>query len=127
MKVLQKYPNNKEFNPTDQFKVNPSFKNNLYRIKVQVAQTKSSKIQETADLTSKVEDDRKHLIEAVLVKIMKTRKRLHNNSLVAEATKILYTKFQPDPQIIKTRIESLIERDYMERDQEDRKFLKYLA
>jgi hypothetical protein len=29
--------------------------------------------------------------------------------------------------VIKTRIESLIERDYMERDAEDRKFLKYLA
>jgi cullin 3 len=44
-----------------------------------------------------------------------------------ETTKILVQKFNPDPQMIKKRIESLIEREYMERDNDDRKYYKYIA
>ena len=78
-------------------------------------------------MKSKVDDDRKHMIEATIVKVMKSRRRLSHNDLITEATKILQSKFCPDPLVIKKRIEGLIEREYLERDKEDRRFYKYLA
>ena len=67
------------------------------------------------------------MVEATIVKVMKTRRRIDHNGLITETTKILSQKFNPDPQMIKKRIESLIDREYLERDQEDRRFYKYIA
>jgi cullin 3 len=58
-------------------------------------------------------------VEAAIVRIMKTRKTLQHNLLVSELIKQLSSKFQPDPAFLKKRIESLIEREFLERDQED--------
>ena len=39
----------------------------------------------------------------------------------------LKTKFQPEIQPIKLRIEGLIERGYIERDENDKRIFKYIA
>lgn len=83
--------------------------------------------QEKTDVMEKVEEDRKHLIEAAIVKVMKARRRIDHNSLIAEVSKQLSWKFTPEPILIKSRIEGLIEREYMERDNDDRRFYKYIA
>jgi cullin 3 len=67
------------------------------------------------------------MVEATIVKVMKTRRRLDHNTLIVETSKILSQKFTPDAHMIKKRIESLIEREYMERDADDRRFYKYIA
>ena len=82
---------------------------------------------EKNDVSEKVDEDRRHMVEASIVKVMKTRRRIDHNTLVVETSKILVTKFNPDPLMIKKRIESLIEREYLERDTEDRRFYKYIA
>ena len=74
----------------------------------------------------KVDDDRKPLVEAAVVRIMKSRKTLEHNALVAEVTQQLAHRFQATPPFIKKRIESLIERDYLERGS-DQKIYRYLA
>lgn len=74
-----------------------------------------------------VEEDRRHLVEAAIVRIMKARKALHHNDLIAEVTKQLSVRFVPSPQFIKKRIESLIEREYLERAQDDRRVYVYMA
>lgn len=79
------------------------------------------------DLPATVEEDRKHLVEAVIVRIMKSRKMLEHNLLVAEVTRHLSSRFQPSPVLIKQRIEKLIEREYLERSQQDRRVYNYLA
>jgi hypothetical protein len=71
-------------------------------------------------LPDSVEDDRRHAIEAAIVRIMKIRKELDHSNLVAEVTRQLSARFQPTPQSIKKRVESLIEREYLERSEEDR-------
>ena len=81
----------------------------------------------SVDMPASVEEDRKHLTEAVIVRIMKSRKKLEHNQLVAEVIKHLQNRFQPAPQLIKARIEKLIEREYLERDAEDWKVYHYLA
>lgn len=126
-KILTKNPQGKEFKMEDQFRVNFAYQNNMIKIKVPVMVSKAQKTAESVDLSNKVDEDRKHVIDATIVKVLKSRKRIDHNTLIAEATKILSNKFQPDPQQIKKRIEGLIERDYMERDKDDRRFYKYMA
>ena len=74
-----------------------------------------------------VEEDRRHLLEAAIVRIMKARKMLNHNNLVAEVTRQLSGRFVPPPQFVKKRVESLIEREYLERDESDRRMYRYMA
>lgn len=125
--LVQKNPQGKDFKMEDKFQVNLRFTNSKIKLTLPVMVSQKQKQNEEIDTKNKVEDDRKHMIEAVIVKIMKSRKRLSHTDLITEATKLLLNKFQPDPIIIKKRIEGLIEREYLERDTNDRKFYKYLA
>mmetsp|Transcript_12615 Transcript_12615/g.27405 ORF Transcript_12615/g.27405 Transcript_12615/m.27405 type:complete len:629 (-) Transcript_12615:200-2086(-) len=74
-----------------------------------------------------VEEDRRHLLEAAIVRIMKARKILNHNDLVAEVTRQLSGRFAPQPQFVKKRVESLIEKEYLERDEGDRRVYRYIA
>jgi cullin 3 len=74
-----------------------------------------------------VDEDRRHMIEAAIVRIMKARKSFAHVQLIEEVTKQLSSRFRPNPLIIKKRIESLIEREYLERSSTDRKSYNYLA
>jgi cullin 3 len=74
-----------------------------------------------------VEEDRRHLVEAAIVRIMKARKALHHNDLIAEVSRQLSVRFSPAPQFIKKRVESLIEREYLERAEDDRRVYTYVA
>jgi cullin 3 len=58
---------------------------------------------------------------------MKSRRILEHNNIIAEVTKQLQARFLPNPVVIKKRIESLIEREFLERDKVDRKMYRYLA
>jgi cullin 3 len=46
-----------------------------------------------------VEEDRRHLVEAAVVRIMKARKRSDHNDLIAEVTKQISSRFNPAPQV----------------------------
>jgi len=52
---------------------------------------------------------------------------LDHNTIITEVTRQLAGRFLPNPAVIKKRIESLIEREFLERDAEDRKLYRYLA
>lgn len=71
-------------------------------------------------------EDRKPAIDAAIVRVMKARKTLDHNDLLAEVTRQLQY-FQPQPKIIKAQIESLIEREYLERSKDNEKVYNYLA
>lgn len=47
-----------------------------------------------------VEEDRKHMVEAVIVRIMKARKQLTHNDLVAEVIRQTAHRFMSDPQVM---------------------------
>jgi cullin 3 len=144
VKVGNEKEKSKEPQDEDQFQVNYAFECKLFRIKVPLVQMKSgqgldagglSKADEAGgssgangtDVPAIVEEDRKHLVEAVIVRIMKSRKTLEHNQLVMEVTRHLTARFQPTPTLIKQRTEKLIEREYLERAQHDRRVYNYLA
>ena len=58
---------------------------------------------------------------------MKTRKSYDHSQLVSEAITQLSSRFQPKVPAIKKVIDTLIEKEYLERDTSDRQLLKYLA
>ena len=69
--------------------------------------------------------ERQNIIDAVIVRIMKARKTEKHNQLIEDVIKQI-SIFMPQPQMIKQRIESLIEREYLKRDDGDRAKYIYL-
>lgn len=126
-RILIKNPKTKEIEPTHEFYVNDSFTSKLHRVKIQTVAAKGESEPERRETRNKVDEDRKHEIEAAIVRIMKSRKRLQHNTLVAEVTEQLKIRFLPSPMIIKKRVEGLIEREYLARTPEDRKVYTYVA
>ncbi|XP_063976501.1 cullin-3 [Diachasmimorpha longicaudata] len=126
-RVLLKFPRSKEIEPSHYFTVNDSFTSKLHRVKIQTVAAKGESEPERKETRNKVDEDRKHEIEAAIVRIMKARKRMAHNILVTEVTQQLRVRFLPSPTIIKKRIEGLIEREYLARTPEDRKVYTYVA
>lgn len=108
------------------FSPNTGFKSKLIRVKIAVVRLKETR-EEVKQTMEKVEEERKHLIEAAVVRIMKMRKSLAHRDLVIEVTKQLQNRFMVDPQYLKQRVESLIERDYLTRDAQNRNTYHYVA
>ena len=52
---------------------------------------------------------------------------MNHPCVCAQVTRQLSSRFLPNPTVIKKRIESLIEREFLERDAADRKLYRYLA
>lgn len=65
------------------------------------------------------------IIDATCVRIMKSRKVETHTELMSSIIKQI-TMFHAQPMMIKKRIESLIEREYLERDKEQRNKYIYL-
>ena len=66
-----------------------------------------------------------YTVDAVVVRIMKMRKTLKHSQLIGEVMSQL--KFAMKPSDLKMRVESLIDRDYLERDSADVQTYKYVA
>lgn len=109
--------------------MNPDFASKLLRIKVPLISAASlaaagapraggAALDEAEEetLQAQILSQRKTMTEASIVRIMKARKSLDLNTLVAEVLRQLAFRFEPTTVDIKKRIEDLIERDYLERD-----------
>jgi hypothetical protein len=108
----------------DGFEINANFESNQRRIRIQNIMVKETK--EDRDQTVEaVSRDRLYLIDAVLVRIMKARKTILHQALIPQVME--QVKVPALLADVKQRIESLIEREYMERDAKDRSRYNYLA
>uniref|UniRef100_A0AAX7SP82 Cullin-4B n=1 Tax=Astatotilapia calliptera TaxID=8154 RepID=A0AAX7SP82_ASTCA len=123
-RVLTKIPKSKDVEDGDKFSCNDDFKHKLFRIKINQIQMKET-VEEQASTTERVFQDRQYQIDAAIVRIMKMRKTLTHNLLMSEVYSQL--KFPVKPADLKKRIESLIDRDYMERDKENSNQYNYVA
>ncbi|KAJ3330483.1 Cullin-3, partial [Blyttiomyces sp. JEL0837] len=135
-RILVKGSKGKEVLESDTFALNVSFSSPLNKIKILTIAGSAGgsggggaaeNDQERGDTMERVDEARKHQIEAAIVRIMKSRKRMEHNVLVGEVIGQLVGRFAPNPGMVKKRIEGLIEREYLERDGKDRKVYNYLA
>lgn len=125
--VLRKEPMSKDIVEDDAFFFNDKFTSKFFKVKIGTVVAQRESEPENIETRQRVEEDRKPQIEAAIVRIMKSRRTLDHNNIVAEVTKQLQSRFLPNPIVIKKRIESLIEREFLERDKLDRKLYRYLA
>jgi len=125
--VLRKEPMSKDIAEDDTFFFNDKFTSKFFKVKIGTVVAQRESEPENLETRQRVEEDRKPQIEAAIVRIMKSRRTLDHNNIVAEVTKQLQSRFLPNPVVIKKRIESLIEREFLERDKVDRKLYRYLA
>jgi len=133
-RVLRKSSKGKGIQDGEEFTFNAAYTSKLRRVRVPLVSVREMAPKGgeggaggDGALPAPVEETRRHLIEAAIVRIMKARKTLGHNDLISEVTRQLSTRFSPQPQAIKKRVESLIEREYLERAQSDRRTYNYLA
>jgi len=124
LKILTKTPKEKAITGADVFGFNESFSAPHTKLKIQASKTSAGE-RDTLPTRSAIMEDRKHEIDAAIVRIMKARKELQHNQLTSEAILALTSRFKADPRDIKKRIEHLIEREFLERIPGDIKVYKY--
>ncbi|XP_045781229.1 cullin-4A isoform X1 [Maniola jurtina] len=123
-RVVTKVPRGRDVQDKDQFSFNGDFTNKLFRIKINQIQMKETSEEQKAT-EERVFQDRQYQIDAAIVRVMKMRKTLSHNLLISELYNQL--KFPVKPADLKKRIESLIDRDYMERDKDNPNQYNYVA
>ncbi|UJR36138.1 hypothetical protein I4U23_028872 [Adineta vaga] len=124
IRLMNKKPLTKEINSDDRFTLNTSFDHKLIRIKINQVQLKETP-EENSSTTERVVQDRQYQIDAAIVRIMKTRKTLSHAQLMSEVFSQL--KFPISTSLVKIRIESLLEREYMKRSEDSANVYEYVA
>jgi cullin 1 len=177
-KILNKEPSTKTISPTDYFEFNSKFRDKMRRIKVQLSHTNcfdlfcisvclvilvsmwftDCLVRLTHNLLcrfpfllwnwNKVTEDRRYVVDASIVCIMKCRKVWNYHPQLVEMLSRMFKVHisplsrevrlnclliwngvfsQPDVKAIKKRIVDLFSWDYLERDKDNANLFKYLA
>jgi len=134
VRLLKKTPNNKNIAPDHTFTYNLQYTSKLKRVKIPLLSAKqSSSLPLTSPLSpvkpvpDSISETRKSRVEATIVRLMKERKTLEHNTLVEEVTNQLASRFPVEASFVRKRIESLIEREYLERDKQNSRVYHYVA
>jgi hypothetical protein len=114
-RVLTKHPKGRDVKPTDTFTFNKTFIDPKYRVKINQIQLKETK-EENKATHERIVQDRRFETQAAIVRIMKSRKSMGHSELVAEVINLTKKRGSIDTSAIKKEIESLIEKDYIERE-----------
>lgn len=124
IKLLVKEPKAREVSDDDVFTFNSTFTHKLFRVAVPHIAAKEQH-EEEANVEQRVCEDRQLEVDAAVVRIMKQKRKLAHQQLVAEVFRAVM--FPVTASDAKRRIESLIEREYLERDPSEPSTYTYLA
>ncbi|KAF2272681.1 cullin-4B [Westerdykella ornata] len=117
LRPLTKHPKSRDISPTDTFTLNASFTDPKYRIKINTVQLKETQ-QENKETHERVAADRNYETQAAIVRILKARKKIGHNELVAETIRVTKERGTLDVAGIKRNIEKLIEKEFLEREED---------
>jgi hypothetical protein len=109
-----------------EIELNVGYSNKKKKIKLTGAVQRETP-QESKQLRESLNEDRKFFLQAVAVRVMKTRKSLSHTLLVKEIIGQAVVRFKPTVVAIKRCIEELIEKQYLERSLENKHMLLYIA
>lgn len=87
----------------------------------------SSQPEESEKTQTAIDSDRKHYLDAAIVRIMKAKKTMGHQPLITATIDSVKAHFAPDVRMIKERIEQLIEQEYMRRDEDQENVYVYVA
>ncbi|KAF5333224.1 hypothetical protein D9611_002822 [Ephemerocybe angulata] len=111
---------------TEQYDLNPGFKSK--KIRVNLNQPIKAEVKaESSDVLKAVDEDRKYVIQATIVRIMKARKTMKNQALIQEVISQISQRFAPKIPDIKKAIETLLEKEYIERVEGSKDTFAYVA
>ena len=88
---------------------------------------KTEQEEETAEVNAQIIEGRKIELNAAIVRILKSRRTVSHNELIEGLIRQLSNRFQPTVVMMKQRIEDLIEKEYLKRDDNDRNLYHYIA
>lgn len=122
-------PRSATLSDDDYITINESFSSKMVKFQI-MPRFKSKESADSANRQEaqiKIDKDRRHEIEAAIVRIMKARKTFSHNLLVTEVIAQLTRRFRPEMSVIKQKIEGLIEREYIRRAEGQRDMYEYVA
>jgi len=108
--------------PTDIFRLNISYKPSQTKIKLP-----SPPSARPDNPAPEVESERKYIIDAAIVRIMKSRQTIEHSALILAVFDALQGKFSIDNHFVKNRIEVLIERQFLKRSEDGIGTYTYIA
>jgi len=125
-KVLKKRPVGKDVNDDDVFYFNTEFTDPRAKVHINSIQAKETP-EESKRTQTHIEGDRKHYLDAAIVRIMKAKKELSYEQLKNEVVDAVKSHFVPEVSVIKQRIALLVEQEYLRRDEDDMNLYVYVA
>ncbi|XP_065350910.1 cullin-3-B-like [Cloeon dipterum] len=127
MKILRKFPEGEEILPDSLFTVNEDFKTRHHRARIQFLDMHKETEAEKRVIHQDIEKQRGYELSAAIVRVMKARQSMKHNCLVAEVIDMVKSRFTPDPAKIKKEIESLIDKDYIGRENGQMDSYRYIS
>jgi len=123
-KLLNKESKGKTLDDDEMITINDKFVSQTIRIDYMPKKVKKAEVTNKEDEQA-INAERKNILDSVIVRIAKARRVIKHQELIAEVIRQV-NLFRPQPPMIKAQIESLIQREFLSRDENDRSTYNYI-